>query len=164
SGSALIYTKSLSGGSVASMALDSSNNVYVAGSYVISLAPPPPPLLLVNPISSVGKFYLTAIASDGSSLLYQTYVPASARCSGCLDFLSGPISIAVDSLGDVYVAGLDEGTLPLVAPAQPAFGGGPSDFNTVVSDGFLMKIASANAPAAGLPSTVSFGVVPVGTS
>jgi hypothetical protein len=150
---------------VTSMALDSAKDVYIIGFCDVFNGAIPYPIQ--DPISQAGSFNLAAFAPAGNSLLYATMIPAwTYACSGCLELAHGPISIALDSGANVYVAGITGELLPLVAAKQPAFGGAPqgNGVNLVPTDGFLMKIANANAPAAGVPSTVSFGVAPVGTS
>lgn len=157
--STTFFATSLVSCGVRSMALDSANDVYIIGPCLQFST-----LNLQNPISNVGGFYLAEFAAAGSSLLFTTMIPAFARnCVGCNTAATGPISVALDSGGSIFVAGLTE-DLPLVAPEQPAFGGAQSSSQLPFTDGFLMKIVNINAPAAGVPGTVSFGAQPVGTS
>jgi hypothetical protein len=78
------------------LALDAARNVYVTGTTSANDFP-----TTVNAYQNTLKGnetgFLTKISADGSSLLYSTYFGGS-------DF-DWPTSIALDSLGDVYLAG-----------------------------------------------------------
>jgi len=80
------------------LVLDSANDVYVTGSTGSSNFP------VVNAYQSQqpGPYsgFLTKLSADGSSLLYSTYLGGST--------FDQPTSIAIDSLGQVHVAGYTE--------------------------------------------------------
>jgi Beta-propeller repeat/Abnormal spindle-like microcephaly-assoc'd, ASPM-SPD-2-Hydin len=97
-GTSLIYADYIGGNSNdygIALVLDSSNDVYVTGSTSSSNFP------LVNAYQSQapGPYtgFLSQISASGSSLLYSTYLGGSA--------FDQPTSIAIDSLGEVHVAG-----------------------------------------------------------
>jgi hypothetical protein len=67
-----------------------------------------------------GDAFVTMLNSDGSALVYSTYLGGSGADKG-----SG---IAVDSTGNAYVTGETDSTnFPTAMPLQPAFGGGGWD-------------------------------------
>jgi hypothetical protein len=97
-GTSLIYADYIGGNSNdygIALVLDSSNDVYVTGSTSSSNFP------IVNAVQSQapGPYtgFLSQISASGSSLLYSTYLGGSA--------FDQPTSIAIDSLGEVHVAG-----------------------------------------------------------
>jgi hypothetical protein len=97
-GSTLIYADYIGGNGPDygyALTLDSANNVYVTGSTASSNFP------TVNPYQGTypGSFnaFLTKVSSDGSSLLYSTYLGGNGS--------DQPASIGIDSLGSVIVAG-----------------------------------------------------------
>ena len=64
----------------------------------------------------MGEAFVTKLSSDGSSLVYSTYFGGSGGDSAN--------AIAVDSLGQVYVAGQTLSVdFPLASPLQAAAGG-----------------------------------------
>jgi beta-propeller repeat-containing protein/centrosomal CEP192-like protein/ASPM-SPD-2-Hydin domain-containing protein len=94
------------------LALDSSNNVYVTGSTTSTNYP------TVNPpyqSAALGPYtgFLSKISADGSSLVYSTYLGGSG--------FDEPASVAVDTLGDAYVAGTTTSQdFPVANAYQPA--------------------------------------------
>jgi Beta-propeller repeat/Abnormal spindle-like microcephaly-assoc'd, ASPM-SPD-2-Hydin len=97
-GTSLVYADYIGGNSDdygIALVLDSSNDVYVTGSTSSSNFP------VVNAYQSQapGPYtgFLTQISASGSSLLYSTYLGGNA--------FDQPTSIAIDSLGEVHVAG-----------------------------------------------------------
>jgi hypothetical protein len=97
-GSSLVYADYLGGNSddyAIGLALDSSNNVYVTGSTTSSNFP------TVSPYqsSALGPYtgFVSKISADGSTLVYSTYLGGSG--------FDVPASIAVDTLGEAYIAG-----------------------------------------------------------
>jgi hypothetical protein len=97
-GSNLIYADYIGGSSgdyAASMVLDKLNNVYVTGSTQSADFPVVKPYQAQMPGPYTG--FVTKVSADGSSLLYSTYLGGNG--------FDLPASIALDSLGDIYVAG-----------------------------------------------------------
>ena len=99
---------------------DSSGNAYVTGQTASTNFPT---VGGVAPNSSAGSFdvFVTKIKADGSSLLYSTYVGGSGADSGN--------ALAVDALGDVFVAGgTSSSNFPTTTGAfQTGIGGGSLD-------------------------------------
>jgi hypothetical protein len=121
------------------IAVDASGNAYVTGHSNSTDFPGPPKL--VGPGGSFDAF-VVKIKSDGT-LGYSTFVGGSGDDLGS--------SIAVDSIGAAYVAGItssiDFPTTPLVV--QPASGGGGSTCgtkgNATCLDGIVFKLDPTGA-------------------
>jgi hypothetical protein len=77
------------------LALDNANNVYVTGSTTSSDFPVVKPYQAVKPGPYSG--FLSKISADGSSLLYSTYLGGNG--------FDQPAGVAVDTLGEAYIAG-----------------------------------------------------------
>ncbi len=112
-GSNLIYADYLGGDSQDygyAVALDTSNNVYITGSTASDNFP------VVNALQGTypGGFdaFLSKISPDGSSLLYSTYFGGSGT--------DIPSSVAVDSVGNMIIAGYTSSTTLPVANAFQA--------------------------------------------
>jgi hypothetical protein len=90
-----------------SIAFDSNGNAYVTGETTSSNFPG-----AHNVLTGAQDVFVTKIASDGSSLIYSTYVGGSSPSSNTQ---SGN-SIAVDASGDAFVAG---GTTSSNFPSSP---------------------------------------------
>ena len=119
----LIYSTYLGGSgndSVSAIAVDSSGNVYVAGGTSSSNFP------TMNPLQpTIGGLYDNAFVAklnaSGSALVYSTYLGGSGN--------DGANAIAVDSSGNVYVAGgTNSSNFPTMNPLQPTIGGGYDAF------------------------------------
>lgn len=135
SGSAVLYSTLLGGGNTdrgSGVAIDSSGNAYVAG---YSASPDFPTQNAFQGFSG-GSFdaFIAKIdtnASGAASLQFSTYL------GGIGD--DKAFGIAIDSgANNVYVVGqTSSNNLPLLSPAQPAFGGS--------FDAFIAKISSTGA-------------------
>jgi len=134
-GSALIYSTYLGGSGQDDgdgIAVDSAGNAYVTGETCSTDFPTKNPLQPNyaggNPC---GDAFVAKINPAGSTLIYSTYLGGSAQDLG--------VGIAVDSVGDVYLAGTTASTnFPTMNPLQPTYGGGQYD-------AFLAKINSAGS-------------------
>jgi hypothetical protein len=157
-GSALLYSTLLGGSGGAAntgvtvgyfLALDSSNNVYVAGSTNASDFPTTPGVVQpscasctatpAEPDAFITK--LNSTLTGTQSLIYSTFLGGSGA--------SRAFSIAVDSTDNAYVAGattaMDFPVMPNLNPIQPAgFGGGGTTcgpiLNVVCGDAFVTKL------------------------
>ncbi|MBI4470731.1 MAG: SBBP repeat-containing protein [Acidobacteria bacterium] len=128
-GTALLFSTHLGGtlnDAAPKIALDNAGNIYIAGFTASTDFP------TVNPIQpafggGTRDATVTKINAAGSAILYSTYVGGSLSDT--------PNAIAVDSSGNVYVAGRTTSTdFPTANAIQPAYGGG-------VFDVFIAKIA-----------------------
>jgi len=132
-GSNLVYADYIGGNSQDygyALVLDRANDVYVTGSTASSDFP------LVNPYQGTypGSFngFLTQVSADGSSLLYSTYLGGNGS--------DQPAGIAIDSSGDVSVAGNTTSTNFPVANAYQATAN-PNQGGLYGNYGFLTKFS-----------------------
>jgi hypothetical protein len=132
-GSNLVYADYIGGNSQDygyAIALDSANEAYVTGSTASSNFP------MVNPYqgSYPGSFnaFVTKLSSDGSSVLYSTYLGGNGS--------DLPVGVAIDTVGSILVAGNTTSTnFPVVNSYQSSVlpnGGG--QYGTY---GFLSKFS-----------------------
>ncbi len=136
-GSGLFYSTYLGGNvfdSASAIAVNSSGNAYVTGRTTSSNFP------VFNALQSSfsgganADAFVTRFSSNGQALVYSTYLGGN----GGLGFDAG-LGIALDSIGNAYVAGETSATnFPLANPIQPTFGGGFPD-----GDAFVTKINAA---------------------
>jgi len=118
-GSNLIYADYLGGNGQDygyALALDGANNVYVTGNTGSSDFPMVNPFQGTYPGSS--NAFLTKISPDGSSLLYSTYFGGNGT--------DVPSNVAVDSTGEMIVAGYTSSTnLPTASAFQSTVSANP---------------------------------------
>jgi len=130
-GSALLYSTYLGGsggeGGMFRIAVDSLGNAYVAGHTASTDFPVTVGAFQTAFVGNVAAF-VTKLNATGSALFYSTYLGGSTIQIGGGDFKEG-IAIAVDSLGNAYVAGgTTSNTFPTTPGAfQTTFGGGLAD-------------------------------------
>lgn len=94
-----------------SLAVDSSNNVVVVGRTDSDNFPTANPIQANN--MGLGDMFLTAVAADGGSLLYSTYLGGS--------WGEDAQGVAIDGAGNVHIAGQSESPdFPLVDPFPAA--------------------------------------------
>jgi hypothetical protein len=136
-------------------------------------------LPLVNPIqanTSTSNLFVAAISPSTPSLLFSSFIEGGTVQGG----ENTASSIGVDSTGNIFASGF-AGTcggvsscfpaLPVYNALQPIPGLNDPNFpchQCEISDGFIMKIAPTNAPAAALvPASINFAidqpVLPIGT-
>lgn len=99
-GTALTYSTYLGGSSgdlVTGIGLDGSNNAYVAGNTLSTDFPTTPGVFQTTQNSTEGSAFVTAIKSDGSALIFSTYLGGSGA--------NNAFALAVDSTGEAYVTG-----------------------------------------------------------
>ena len=116
------------------VALDSSGNVYVAGSTASVNFP------LKNPLQGSLKgssdVFVAKLAAQGHALVYATYLGGAGQDLA--------LDVAVDSSGNAYVTGETESSdFPVASAAQSAFGGRGGLFN--YGDAFAAKISSSGS-------------------
>jgi Beta-propeller repeat len=135
-GSALVYSTYLGGSSVdyaTGIAVDFAGNAYVTGytaSYdFLSLRALQP--------GNAGSYdtFLSKLNPAGTSLVFSTYLGGTASDAGS--------AVAVDSLGNVYVAGLTQsGNFPLQNAFQTFNGGAYGGFVSKISPGWMAAVFS----------------------
>jgi uncharacterized protein (TIGR03437 family) len=116
---------STGGSGVAAIALDSSNNVYIAGNNG-GLGDYP----LNNGFQSFagGGAYIAELSANGSQVMFGSYYGGDAA--------TYPAGLLVDASGNIYLAGYTNADLPLVNALQSAnYGGG-------FPEGFFAKIGT----------------------
>jgi hypothetical protein len=158
---------------ITDLVLDGSGNIYAVGGIGAT-----PTLSLVNPIQanpSTASLFVAAINPNTPSLLFSSFIEG-----GTLSSPNSASSVGLDSNGNIFVSGFS-GTcnggfscvpvIPVFNALQPT----PALLNPNFpchqceqSDGFIMKIAPTNAPAAALvPASINFAVdqpvLPIGT-
>jgi len=113
-GSTLVYADYLGGDQGdwgAALVLDSSNEVYLTGTTISDDFPTVNPYQASQP--GVRNGFLSKLSADGSTLFYSTYLGGNNTDS--------PSSVAIDSLGEIYVAGSTSSTnFPVNNSYQPA--------------------------------------------
>ncbi len=123
-GSAFVYSTYLGGSSVDfsyGIAVDSAGNAYVTGA-TSSLDFPTSPGSYQRQYGGGGyDAFVTKLSTDGSSLVYSTYIGGPNKDNAS--------SIAVDSVGYAYIAGINQNSGYPITPGafQTIYGGGNSD-------------------------------------
>ena len=143
--SSLLYSTFLGGTATErgyAIAVDSSNNVYVAGSSYNSGFP------MKNAYDSTHNgnadvlvVKLNPATSGTASLLYSTYLGGSGGEEG--------LGIAADNAGNAYVTGYASSGFPLVNAAQATYGGN--------KDAFVVKLNTTVSGSAGLVYSTLLG-------
>lgn len=131
-GQSLVYSTFLGGSDTDAafgIAIDNNDNAFVVGTTESTDFP------LVNPLQNYGggfsDTFVTALAPDGQSLNYSTYLGGS---SGDGFVYNNGGGIVLDASGRAYVAGSTFSTdFPLFNPQQPVFGGGTDAFVTIIA-------------------------------
>jgi hypothetical protein len=112
-GSNLVYADYIGGNSddyAVALVLDSANEVFVTGNTQSSNFPVVNAYQAQQPGPYTG--FVTRISADGSTLMYSTYLGGNN--------FDQPASIAIDSLGEAYVAGFTESqNFPVANAYQP---------------------------------------------
>ncbi|MEM7129190.1 MAG: SBBP repeat-containing protein [Chloroflexota bacterium] len=100
-GSDIVYHATVGGGWARDIAVDPLGNVYIAGLASKSNIPTTAQAYDRNGLSpqSDGKAYVLKLSSDGSTLLYGTYLGGTSSLG------DGAFAISVDDEGNAYVAG-----------------------------------------------------------
>jgi hypothetical protein len=132
SGATLVYSTYLGGTGderAVAIAVDQSGSAYVTGTNLNAGFPQKNAMQPNN--NPVGfEAFVTELAPDGASLVYSTYVGGDGNDLG--------LGIAVDRLGNAYVAGVSQ------SPDFPTTAGAFQQTNAGVYDGFVIKIAEAS--------------------
>ena len=158
-GSALVYStylggsgSSLGGDQGNAITVDSAGNAYVTGLTYSSNFPTLDPIQASNNTTSGGggwTAFLTGLNATGSAFVYSTYLGGSKADEGN--------GIAVDSAGNVYVAGYTYSSdFPTVNPVQASNG---AEYGTV----FVAEVSSP-PPVILSPASLNFGSVLANTT
>ncbi len=134
-GASLVFSTYLGGtglDTIAAIALDSSNNVVLAGTTKSTDFP------VVNALEPTltgtagnSDAFVAKLKADGSGLVFSTYFGGTG--------VDGATGVAVSSTGNIWVSGGTGSTdLPVVNALQPAFGGGGVT-NVSPGDAFLAE-------------------------
>ncbi|HKG21622.1 MAG TPA: SBBP repeat-containing protein, partial [Blastocatellia bacterium] len=140
-GSALVYSAFIGGGSPDSLALDPSGNTYITGrTFTTSFPTTAGSFMPVVDGGSLFYSFVTKLNSSGSALAYSTFIGDDVA-----DMTTG---IAVDSSGNAFLTGL-----------TTAFPTTPAAFATLIGtggslDGFVRKL---NASGSALIYSTNFG-------
>jgi hypothetical protein len=120
-GTAFIYSTYLGGSTNEfgnGISADKDGNAYVTGQTFSTDFPTVKPFQ--STLSGGSDAFLTKISPSGSAIAYSTFLGGSAD--------DGASGVAVDALGDAYIAGFTGSTdFPTLDSPQPDFGGGPND-------------------------------------
>ena len=141
-GSSIAFSTYLGGSDVdqaMSLAIDSSNNLYIVGFTASTNFP------TVNPAQATigggdGDAFLAKLSGNGSTLIYSTYFGGSDD--------DRAMGVAVDGLGNIYLVGTTASiNFPTINALQPTFGGS--------FDGFVIKLSQAPAKQLSISAPVS---------
>jgi hypothetical protein len=150
----LVYSTRLEGGEAYAIAVDSYGNAYVTGNAASGLATVNPVQASLGGGSSAENAFVAELNWDAStstlSLAFSTYLGGSHYDWGN--------SIAVDSYGNIYLAGITESSnFPTANPIQASLLGS--------GNAFAAKIGTANSPGVAFgPGALSFANQGVGTT
>lgn len=123
-----------------SVAVDPSGNVYIAGQSGSSDFATTPGAFQ-DKLQGFADAFVAKLSANGSELLYATYLGGANGISGATD-------IAVDSSGNVYLAGgTDSRHFPVMNAFQPESGDDFRTFSMIFTEGFVAKL---NATGSGL--------------
>jgi len=134
-----------------SIALDPSGNAYITGNTYSTNFPTLSPLQATLPNPLVSGF-ISGLNSQGSALLYSTYLGGNTEDSG--------LGIAADSSGSVYVTGVTmSSNFPTENPFQAKLAGPAGSVNAFVS-----KISPPSPGVSLSPNTLTFATQTVMTT
>jgi hypothetical protein len=155
----LVYSTFVGGNSddrADGIAVDSFGNAYITGQARSTNFPTANALQASN----AGDYdnFVTKLSTDGSSLVYSTYLGGSGTESG-----GDVASIAVDSSGNAYVTGITASTnFPTVNALQPTNGGDFDLFVAQINPGGSALIFSTYLGGSGTERTAGIAMDPPG--
>lgn len=138
-GTALTYSTYLGGSAddlVTGIGLDASNNAYVTGITLSSNFPTTSGVLQTAQKGMADNAFVAAIKSDGSALIYSTYLGGSG--------VNDALALAVDSAGEAYVTGDTSSTdFPTANPVQSSLAGTTNIFiSKLTADGSALEFST----------------------
>jgi len=137
-GSGLVYSTYLGGSGYTvgnGIAVDSTGYAYVTGTTSSATFPTTPGVFQAAQKGTNYDAFVTKLSATGSALIYSTYLGGGGS--------DGGEGIAVDSTGNVYVAGATSSSdFPTVNPIQAANGGSTVIGQLYSVDGFVTKLNS----------------------
>jgi hypothetical protein len=118
------------------VAVHSDGTTHVVGTTRSTNFPVVDPLPGSAALAGGSDLFVTRLASDGSALVYSTFLGGVADDEGS--------AIALDADGLVYVVGSTRSTgFPLVDPAQPVIGGGLDAVMAQIADGAILQFSAS---------------------
>ena len=146
------------GNSGTALAVDLNGNAYVGGSTLCTDFPVTSDAIQITLKSSSGNGFLTALGSDGSSLLYSTYFGGS----GTGPYGDQVYGLTLDSSSNIYVVGQTDSTdLPTTSGAlQPSLDGPTDAFVakfTALSVAHIFSLDPPAGPAGTLVTIIGSG-------
>ena len=148
------------------VALDGANNIYVTGQTSALFFPTLNPVqattqagIFGDGFSDTGTAFIVEFKSDGSDYLFSTFFGGAQDLNPNEGYQDSGNGIAVDSGGNIYIAGLSQtADFPTVNPFQAAL-------LSPQSNGFVAKISPATpAGPQVFPATLNLGPANVGST
>lgn len=130
-GTALIFSTYL--GSAAEdnargIAIDASNNVYVAGTGGTNFPTTAGSFQPARTVTAQSNLFVTKLAPAGNALLYSTFVGSAGGTAQAIEVNAANEAVVASGTCGPTLCGAGQGLpTPLVNPAQPAYGGNFSD-------------------------------------
>jgi hypothetical protein len=156
-GSALVYSTYFGGTLPSSIAVDSSSQAYITGGIAS-----PGGLPTVSPVMPQTDGFLSVFSSGGTSIVFSTYL--GSQPPPLPEFEDQISAVAVDSAGNMYVAGITNGPFPILNPENGTYNPFKACNFCFTSQAFTLKIAPTAGTVLASPGAVPFPSTAAGSS